>query len=413
MSAVATTIELDIASIAAGGDGVGRADGLAVFVPRSAPGDRVRARLTVKRRFGRGEIEALVVASPLRTDPPCPHYVIDRCGGCQLQHIAYPAQLEAKRGIVADALARIAKRSVSVGAVVPSERQWRYRRKLTLAMRRLQGRWIAGLHPYDDPDGVFDLRDCPITDERVIDVWADVLRASARLPAATRLRGAVRLLDDDASFVLEGGDAWPDAKAFFAAVPSLRELWWAPDDSHRRLIASRGDAAHAGASFAQVNVAVGEALHSHVVERVGSYAPSTVVDAYSGTGLMSARLAASGIRVTAIEADREAAALAATRVPAGSQSLSGRVEDLLDRVLPADVVILNPPRTGVDGRVTDVLERRVGDRATIIYVSCDAATLARDLARLSSYDVARIDCFDMFPQTAHVETVCELVPRAA
>ena len=413
MSAVSTTVEMDIASIAAGGDGVGRAEGLAVFVPRSAPGDRVRARLTVKRRFARGEIEELLATSPSRTEPSCPHYVIDRCGGCQLQHLEYGAQLDAKRGIVADSLARIARRDVGVAAVAPSEQQWRYRRKLTLAMRRVQGRWIAGLHPYDDPDGIFDLRDCPITDERVIDVWAEVLRASARLPSATRLRGAVRLLDEGASFVLEGGHAWPEAKSFFAATPSLREVWWAREGEHRRLVASRESGTHAGASFAQVNVAVGEALHTYVVERVTSYLPTSVVDAYSGTGLTAARLAAAGIRVTAIEADREAAALASTRLRAGSQSLSGRVEDLLERVLPADLVILNPPRSGVDVRVTDILERRVSSASGVIYVSCDAATLARDLARLPSFDVARVACFDMFPQTAHVETVCELVPRAA
>ena len=158
------TAELEVASIATGGDGVGRADGMAVFVPRSAPGDRLLARLTVKGRFARGEIEAIIRPSPDRVDPPCAHYVEDRCGGCQLQHLQYGAQLAAKRGIVVDSLARIAKRAATLGDVAPSERQWRYRRKLTLAMRKTGGRWIAGLHPYDDPDDVFDLRDCPITD---------------------------------------------------------------------------------------------------------------------------------------------------------------------------------------------------------------------------------------------------------
>ena len=412
MTQATRTAEMDVASIAAGGDGVARADGMAVFIPRSAPGDRVIAHLTVKGRFARGEIESIVRPSSARVAPPCPHYVDDRCGGCQLQHMEYAAQLVAKRGIVVDSLARIAKRAATVGDVAPSERQWRYRRKLTLAMRKRGGRWIAGLHPYDDPDDVFDLRDCPITEEGVIDVWADILRASSRLPKVTRLRGAVRLIDGGASFVLEGGDEWPAAQSFFDAVPVLRELWWAPEEHQRRLLATRGDSMHAGASFVQVNVAVGEALHTHVVDRVASYAPSTVIDAYAGTGLTAARIAALGARVTAIESDREAAALAATRLPDGSVSLAGTVEDLLERALPADVVVLNPPRSGLEARVTATLQMRAPTVRAVVYVSCDPATLARDLARMPRFRIARITCFDMFPQTAHVEAVCELVPEA-
>ena len=407
------TTQLEVASIAAGGDGVGRADGMAVFVPRSAPGDVLLARLTIKGRFARGEIEEIVRPSSDRVAPPCVHYVEDRCGGCQLQHLQYEAQLTAKRGIVVDSLARIAKRAAPLGDVTPSARQWRYRRKLTLAMRRAGGRWIAGLHPYDDPDGVFDLRDCPITDDRVIDVWAEILRASARLPKVTRLRGSVRLLDAGASFVLEGGAAWEGAQSFFGSCPSLRELWWAPDDQRRRIVASRGEGSRGGASFAQVNVAVGEALHAHVVERVAAYHPASVVDAYSGTGETAARIAAGGAHVTAIESDRDAASVAATRLPAGSRALTGRVEDLLDRALPADVVVLNPPRTGVDGRVAALLQNQPGSARAIVYVSCDPATLARDLARMPRFRIANIVAFDMFPQTAHVETVCELVPEAA
>ena len=407
------TAELEVASIAAGGDGVGRADGMAVFVPRSAPGDLLIARLTLKGRFARGEIEEIMRPSPDRVAPPCVHYVDDRCGGCQLQHLQYPAQLAAKRGIVVDSLARIAKRTATLSDVAPSERQWRYRRKLTLAMRKTGGRWIAGLHSYDDPDGVFDLRDCPITNERVIDVWAEILRASARLPKVTRLRGSVRLLEVGASFVLEGGTSWDAAQSFFGSCPSLRELWWAPEEQRRRIVASRGDGAKGGASFAQVNVAVGEALHTHVAERVAAYRPSSVVDAYSGTGETAARIAAGGAHVTAIESDREAASFAATRLPAGSRSLSGRVEDLLDSVLPADVVVLNPPRSGIDGRVASLLQNRRDSARAIVYVSCDPATLARDLARMPRFRIVNVVAFDMFPQTAHVETVCELVPEAA
>ena len=118
------------------------------------------------------------------------------------------------------------------------------------------------------------------------------------------------------------------------------------------------------------------------------------------------------MRVTAIEVDREAAAWCATRLPTGSRSLTGRVEDLLTRALPADAVIVNPPRVGLHAHVTAALARSLPLARTIIYVSCDPATLARDLARMPGYRIASLVAFDMFPQTAHVETVCELVPIA-
>ncbi|HEX5580774.1 MAG TPA: hypothetical protein VFX39_04300, partial [Gemmatimonadaceae bacterium] len=131
----------------------------------------------------------------------------------------------------------------------------------------------------------------------------------------------------------------------------------------------------------------------------------------AGAGDTAAALAARGVRVTAVELDREAAAWAAARLPEGSRAVAARVEDALDDLLPADVVILNPPRGGVDERVTAALAAR--PPRAIVYVSCNPATLARDLARLPGLRPAGVVAFDMFPQTAHVETVCELVPEGA
>ena len=408
------TAELEIASIAAGGDGGGRAEGQVVFVPRSAPGDLARVSLTARGRFARGEISELLRPAPSRVEPPCPHYTIDRCGGCQLQHLAYDAQLDAKERIIVDTLARIGKREIAVREVRPSEHPWRYRRKLTLALRWARGRgWIAGLHPYDDPAGVFSLKDCPITDERVVAIWRSIMRHAKLFPRVPALRGAVRLLDRGASFVLEGGRQWREAGALMAAVPDLRAVWWAPEGARARLVARRDDEATAGASFVQVNVAVGEALHDHVVSRVLAYKPAVVVDAYAGTGDTAVRFAAAGARVTAIELDREAASFAAGRLAAPSAVVAGRVEDHLAAVLPADVVVINPPRSGVDVRVTEALERARPRPRALIYVSCDPATLARDLARLPGWRVRDAIAFDMFPQTAHVEPVGELVPEAA
>ena len=397
--------ELDIASIAAGGDGVARHDGLVIFVPRTAPGDRIRATYRTDGRLGRGKMASIVVSSPDRIEPPCPHYVIDRCGGCQVQHMAYDAQLAAKGAIIHDSLTRIGKRTVTAPAVAPSPAQWRYRRKLTMAMRRRGGRWYAGLHPYDAPDVIFDLKDCPITDERVVAIWGEIMTASAHFPNADRLRGAVRMLANGASFVLEGGARWDNWRRFLDATPSVKALWWAPVQGTRRLLADHED--RTGASFAQVNAAMASELHRRVVERTSAHTPSHVVDAYAGTGITAAAIANHGARVTAIESDRDAARQCASLLPPTSRSIAGRVETELASALPADVLIVNPPRTGLDSSIPPVIESSAP--RVVIYVSCNPATLARDLQRLPSYTISALEAFDMFPQTAHVETLCELV----
>ena len=410
-----THADLRIDSIAAGGDGIARTEGIVVFVPRAAPGDLARVRLDIRRRFARGTIEEIIEPSPDRVEPPCRHYGIDRCGGCQIQHLAYPAQLEVKRTIVRDALVRIGKRAADAPDIVPSERQWRYRSKLTLAMRRHDGRWTMGLHPYDDPVAVFALQDCPITDERVLATWREIMAASTHLPPSDELRASVRLTEGGVAVVMQGGTHWPARSAFFDAVPSVSELWWKPAHRPRMLVAQRGAAqggggGGGGASFAQVNPAVALTLRDYVLERIRALGPSTLVDAYAGSGSTAAPIAAEGVRVTAIEVDADATNRCATLLPEGSRALAGRVEDRLAAALPADVVLLNPPRTGLHERVTDTLQSVSPAPRAVIYVSCDPATLARDLARLPRYRIASLRAFDMFPQTAHVETVCELVP---
>jgi 23S rRNA (uracil1939-C5)-methyltransferase len=403
--------DVTVESIAAGGDGVARADGLVIFVPRTAPGDGATVRYTQRGRFARGQLVALRTPSPTRAAPACPHHTRDDCGGCQLQHMHYDAQLEAKAHIVRDALQRIGRREVPLPDVRPSPAVWRYRRKLTLAMRRRRGRWIAGLHPYDQPAAVFALDDCPITEERVVAVWREVLAAGADLPDSEELRGAVRLDGEGATFVLQGGRAWERSADFFARVPSLESLWWEAERGQRVLLHERRREQAPGASFAQVNAGAAGLLHAHVLERAMAHTPSTVVDAYAGLGDTAVALAERGVRVTAIELDPDATSWSAGRLPTGSRAVAARVEDALPDALPADVVILNPPRVGVHERVADVLARSSEPPRAVVYVSCNPATLARDLSRMPRYRITSLVAFDMFPQTAHVETVCELVPE--
>ena len=267
---------LEIASIAAGGDGVGRTEGMVVFVPRTAPGDVARVRIAPAKRFARGQLLSLDAPSPSRVEPPCPHYNVYRCGGCQLQHLSYDAQLAAKRAIIGDALRRIGRRDVADPVVEPSDAPWRYRSKLTLHLRRVDEQWIAGLHPYDDPVGVFDLADCPITDERVMAVWGDLRAAFDALPRERALRVAVRLLDDGASVTVEGGRTWRAPEALIAQLPAVTEVWWRPEEGPLRRVAARTSERHAGAAFVQVNAGVAARLRERLLARVRALDPAHV-----------------------------------------------------------------------------------------------------------------------------------------
>ncbi len=407
-------VSVAIDSIAAGGDGVGRTNGLVVFVPRTAPGDVVTAQIAGKGHFARGALRSIVTPAPARIEPPCPHYTRDKCGGCQLQHMTYDSQLVAKQMIVRDSLQRIGKRDVGAPPIERSSKDWRYRNKLTLAMRRRGGRWIAGLHQYDDPVRVFPLADCPITDRRVVAAWHEVMKADAYFPDAKELRGSVRITSGGPTFVMMGGESWAARDQFSAAVPSISAVWWEPAENEpRRVLYDKRLDRAPSASFAQVNAEMADILRAYVLDRASSLEPESAIDAYSGAGDIAIALSRDGVRVTAIELDPDAVEWSASKLTGSSRAVQGRVEDELPAALPADLVILNPPRAGVDSRVTETLEAEAARLRAIIYVSCNPATLARDLSRLPSFRIESLQAFDMFPQTAHVETVCELRPAGA
>lgn len=402
-----------IESIAAGGAGVSRVDGLVVFTPRTAPGDLIEVAYVQRDRLGQGRLTRLLEPSDQRVEPRCRHYGGDRCGGCQLQHLSADAQREAKRRIVSDAFARIGKRAVEVPPVVPSPVQWAYRNKLTLALRWRDGAWRAGMHRWDDVDRIFDLEECPITHPRVVAGWRGVLQEGRLLPRARELRGSVRLAGEQLALVIEGGTRWPHGREFAALLAGFGAVRWIDAAGRTHDLVAQASARPV-ASFEQVNPAVAGLLHARVIALVQALQPVTVIDAYAGVGESASALAAGGVQVTAIESDPDAAAHAARALAPPSRAQCARVEDVLAAALPADAVILNPPRAGVDAKVCAILDAAsgtIGGPRGIVYVSCNPATLARDVARLPGYRVAEVQPYDMFPQTAHVETVCLLVPE--
>jgi 23S rRNA (uracil1939-C5)-methyltransferase len=444
---------MTIDRIAAGGDGVGRIDGLAVFVPRTAPGDVVQVAYVTHARHGRGRVLQVITPSPLRVAPQCVHYEQDGCGGCQLQHLTPDAQRDARRHIVQDSLARIGRRDIPL-PVLEHGQDWGYRTRLSLTLRRKGSSWVGGLHPHDDPTRVFALETCHIAHPALVAVWESVRivmrRGSAALPGLAGPSGAIVPCDvlrlhlrldpatpgsegDTVSVVLQGGTVWPGEQSWAAAVQSadarISGVWWTPDRVTPRVGESRSvrherdttvvDYAPQGRealAFSQVNGEIAEALREFVYDAVNQFGARAVIDGYAGTGILSARWLADGIAVTAVEADPVGAEAAVARFRAlGEAGQRGRVRcELMEQAITsldfeADVVVLNPPRRGVHPDVTAWLESPAqrGVRG-IVYISCDPATLARDLARLPSWRVAVVRCFDMFPQTSHVESVCVL-----
>ena len=264
-----------------------------------------------------------------------------------------------------------------------------------------------GLHSVDDVDHVFDLQECPITEPAVVAAWLAIRAASRFLPRVPELRGTVRQSGADLAFVLEGGHDWPGAREFARQLPELHVIRWRPAQGPSRIIVDRRSGGTPEDSFDQVNQPVAAAARQELIERALAQHPRTAIDAYAGLGATARALAAHGISVTAIESDEAAAAYAAGHLPADSRVIAARVEDVIASALPADVVIVNPPRAGVDASVASSLE---ASQTHLLYMSCDAATLARDVSRLPAYRVESLRAYDMFPQTAHVEVVCSLVP---
>ncbi len=408
-----------IDAIAAGGDGVGHLDGLACFVPRTAAGDVVQIAYTTHARYARGRVLQVLEASPDRVEPRCPHFTADRCGGCQLQHLSQEAQRAARQQIVRDVLQRVGRREVALPTLLSGD-AWEYRDRLTLALRARGTNWVGGLHAFDDPSRVFALEECPISHPRLLSAWRDVRQVLRGLPtpaSGETLRLSLRLSaapDSGVSLVVLGGHRWPEAEHWAAAVrvaaPDVSAVWWEPANTSARWLS--GGAESDVLAFAQVNRAVAAALRAHVEETILAQSPRSVVDAYSGRGDLAVDLAARGIAVTCIESDARATRRAEERLApfATSQVVTGLVEERLPTVLPADVVVLNPPRRGLDVRVASALATAGGIKG-IVYVSCDPATLARDLSRLPNWRIDSLRCFDMFPQTAHVESVCVLTPE--
>ena len=406
--------KVTIEEIAVGGDGVGRLDdGMVVFVPRSAPGDQLEVQITHrKQRYARGRVSAVLSPSPDRVEPRCTHYDADECGGCQLQHLSASAQREARRKIVGDALRRIGMLDIRDPEIVASPTQWRYRGKVTLAAKKSG----IGFRSYGRPDSAFDLLDCLIARESVMQLWKSVSANRVLLPSA--MKSLVIREDRTKGFhvIVVGGDEVWDAASMVAelGVDDL-SCWWQPEGGAARVVAGPRTG-YPAVAFEQMNAELAGTIRQTAVDSLGDIEGKTVWDLYGGAGDTAQILAALGAEIWTVDSDRSAvewgSARAADAAPRGDQVhwVNDRVEDVVPRLPRPDLVVVNPPRAGLGSTVVRWLQKwgESTGHARMAYVSCDPATLARDLAGLPAFRVEKLTAYDLFPQTGHVETLTVL-----
>ena len=359
---------LFIDDLTASGAGIGTLDGLKVFVDGALPGETVSCEITQhKKRYAKAKLLDVLTASNHRQQPVCP--LFGSCGGCQLMHLTYEGQLDWKRKRVFDALVRIGKLNVDVMPCRPSPKQLGYRNKIHLHN--------GGFHKRHSHD-IVPVKKCyihnPIGDEKIDAAKEIVIKSSFST-------GEV--------MVIKNGK--PDRPYITEKLGGLT-FRIRPKD------------------FFQINPGAAYELYKQVIELADIDASHRILDAYCGVGglaLFAAQRAehVQGIECvpTAIKSAKENAKLnAITNVKFRCQ----RMEQVTD-IDQYDTIFLNPPRAGVDPQV---LERCTAKR--LIYVSCDPATLARDLSSLTArYQIETVIPIDLFPQTVHVESVVALSRR--
>ncbi len=446
--ALGSQIELDITSLAAEGDGVGRYGNLAVFVPQAAPGDRLLVRVNVlAARHVRAAIVRVLSPAADRTAPPCPIY--QECGGCTWQHLAYPTQLEWKRTIVVEALRRLGQvrgAEELVRPVLPADPPWRYRHKMAVPFAPPLGRGKPVQAGFFAPRShrIVPMESCLIQHPLLDRVLAETLTlvSAFGVPAydeRTR-RGALRHLlarvSSDGAQVLvalvTAQDAFPWGRALaeglMARVPGCVGVVQNINTAPGNAILGRQTRPLAGnehlletldglrflisaPSFFQVSPAQAARLYRVAVGQARLTATDRALDLYAGVGTLSLFLAREAAAVDAVEEVPEAVRDGRRNAELNTADNLRFHQGLVERVLPAlvraglrpDVAVLDPPRRGVDQQVLAVLGTARPRR--IVYVSCNPATLARDVRLLagSGYALVEVRPVDMFPQTAHVE----------
>lgn len=423
--------DVTIERLGINGEGVARHEGYTVFVDGALPGEVVRVRFFERHKsYARAQIVKQLTTSPHRTAPPCP--LFSRCGGCQLMHLDYSEQLEFKRQRVTDALERIGKfTNVTVLPCEPSPKSLEYRNKIQLpvdANMRL-GLFARSTHDIIPVDHCYI--HCELGEKAFQEIQKIIKKSSlvgvlryVVIKTAVKTGQVLVILVTATGELLNGL-----AQEIMESIPEIKGVVQNINPAEGNVILSDDYKVVAGqgyieeklmeltfkvspASFFQVNPAQAEKLYEKALEFTNLSGNERVLDAYCGVGTLSLVLAKHAKDVVGIECVSEAIVDAEHNARqngfSNARFICAQTEKYISSLSAIDVAVLNPPRKGCESSVLESLARVAPKR--IVYVSCDPATLARDLKYLceKGYGIEAIQPFDMFPQTAHVETVVQL-----
>ena len=374
---------LRIEKLVYGGDGLARHEGRVILVPYVLPGELVRVEMDrAKNDLWRGRLLEVIEPSSARVAAPCEYF--QRCGGCHYQHAQYVDQLEFKRAILHEVLRRVGKIEFDEEIATISGEPWQYRNRaqLHIASEKL-GYFEHGSHTLCPIDH------CPISSPALNQ---SIAKLSANVPPCT---ATVELFSNESETQVNVLDHVPRAAmTVFDSLGGGRPIQYGEFQVSRN-------------SFFQVNRLLIDAL---VDCALGSARGAFAVDLYAGVGLFAMRLAARFEKVTAVESSRSAFRDLEHNTQGRVAMVNAATEDFLAKLDERpDLILADPPRAGLGKAVVRELVRIRAPRLTI--VSCDPATLARDLSGLlgASYKIESVTLVDLFPQTYHMETVVQLV----
>jgi len=416
-------LQIEIESLAFGGAGIAKEDGKVFFVRDGLPKDVLEIKIIKdKGSYAEAVISKIVEPSPDRIKPYCP--VFNLCGGCQLQNLSYPAQLREKEHIITETLGRLGGlHDVTVEPIVPSPKEFGFRNKVTLSAWFYKGKWNIGYNQKGTNRKV-PIESCPISTDIVDKVIARISNVLASIGdphfpldkihiSSNGIRPQITLVPIHS----RKGDT----------LKTLHRHLKRHEETQNVSIAGIGEIGFefsilgnkfmtTPSAFTQVNSDINELMIKTVLEWAELNESTTVLDLYSGIGNFSIPMARLAKEVLGVEISKNSVKLAKHNAGLNSvenlvfqnASSEDAVQILNDEEEKFDLVVLDPPREGAK-EILDGLVKLTPEK--IIYVSCDPATLARDLKKLSGlgYNVAKVRPFDMFPQTFHIESVTLLV----
>jgi 23S rRNA (uracil1939-C5)-methyltransferase len=376
---------LRIEKLVYGGDGLAREEGRVILTPFVLPGELVEADVVrAKNDLLRGKLREVLEPAPQRVDARCPYYL--RCGGCHYQHASYEFEAEQKRTILREVLRRVGRIDYSDEIELVTADPWQYRNRTQLHIRNGEiGYFAAGSHT------LVPIRECPISSPKLNEAIASLARD---LPQYRWFVGSIELFTNEIDVQVNFLDRVPaSVRPLFEAIGTSEAIDYAGFRVSRN-------------SFFQVNRFLLEQL---VAAALGDAQGSQAVDLYAGAGLFAKAMSTRFEKVVAVESGGSAVRDLEFNVP-DVKALRMNAEDYLASLAePPDVIVADPPRTGLGKTAIRELIRL--QAAAITLVSCDPATLARDLAPLlqNGYRISGITVVDLFPRTFHLETVASLV----